>query len=380
MSTSNDGKFYILNPLLDEITNGNVRGKVVGIQYSPELGLFFLSQRGRGKLFRFNWISSGLSNEPEYVVDIPGGSLSPLLKGDLNGSGKEDLVFVSDDGYLCAYDAETGKSLQGFPATFGNPEYYCTSPVIGDIDDDGRNEVIFTASESLFVFTDEGIRENNFPIYLGDDVLSSPLLADLDGISATLEILIGTADGYLQAYDYRGIRLPQYKIATETNISLAIKDIDNDGEEELLALSYEGVIYVYSMSAFGRVNSSAGWQMWGKDAVHSFTFNPTILPAEPSEAKIIKRFYAYPNPATNRAFFRVELNKAAELSLKVYDIEGRIIYAPAQVMKSTAGIYEFAYDIGELPASVLLGQIEATSANKENKELKMTKLGIVKEE
>ena len=378
VQVSSEGNYYILSKELEVIKQGDLRGEVVGIQYNENSdALFFLVQRGRGKLYKFNW----MSDQPSYTVDLPAGELSPLLAGDLNGNGREDLVFISSEGYVFAYDALTGNALPGFPATFPEPLSYCSTPIVGDMDGDGRNEIIFTAYDKIYAFNDEGYPKNNFEIRTRDIMLASPILTDLqyDSDRVNNSVLVGTIDGYLQAYKNDSNRLPEYKIATGTTIDIAVSDLNSNGREELISLTYEGILYTYTTSFLGRVNSSKGWQMWGKDSEHSFKFDPTVLPSQPLTEKIIRKFYNYPNPTKDRTNIRVELNSAGSFYLFIYDLEGRELFKSQEISKSNAGVYELDYDVSDLPASVLLGKIEVTNQSGKTEE-QIIKIAVIKED
>ncbi len=61
------------------------------------------------------------------------------------GSGHEDVVAVSSGGSLHAWNPRTGAELSGFPKTTGH--WMLGTPAVGDMDDDGREELVATSRD-----------------------------------------------------------------------------------------------------------------------------------------------------------------------------------------------------------------------------------------
>ena len=55
---------------------------------------------------------------------------SPALS-DLNGDGKEDIIFGCSDGDIYAIDGGTGTDLEGWPVRTGS--WVHSSPAVGDV-------------------------------------------------------------------------------------------------------------------------------------------------------------------------------------------------------------------------------------------------------
>jgi hypothetical protein len=91
---------------------------------------------------------------------------SPIIAG----TGPSAAVIVgSDDGFVYAWDAE-GRSVDGFPIDFGQP--ISTSPAIGDIDGDGRQELVVLGRSgrlSAYSVTGFGGAVDSWPQMLCDE-------------------------------------------------------------------------------------------------------------------------------------------------------------------------------------------------------------------
>ena len=126
-----------------------------------------------------------------------------------------------------------------------------SSPAIGDIDGDGRAEAIVGTGvfygrdalvpDSMRVFAwhlDDGSPVRGWPVTVRAEVWGSPSLGDLDG-DAVDEVVFGARDGYVRAYRGNGLLL--WKVMPNTRhegggeliSSPVIADLDGDGANDV---------------------------------------------------------------------------------------------------------------------------------------------------
>ncbi|HYC00616.1 MAG TPA: FG-GAP-like repeat-containing protein [Candidatus Limnocylindrales bacterium] len=119
---------------------------------------------------------------------------------------------------------------------------------------------------TIFVHHDEDLKAG-FPVAIGDGA-SSPAIADLDGDGAR-EIVVATSDGYVHALRADGSELPGWPVTADPlplNIgsagfasgaisapvygpilaSVAIGDLDGDGQLDVVAADLEGKLYAWN--------------------------------------------------------------------------------------------------------------------------------------
>lgn len=211
-----------------------------------------------------------LANANDPGAPSASGESSPKLV-DLDGDGKDEIVFGTGDGYLHAMKADFSE-LAGFPvplarsrlianhpnAVVDDPgkraawQEIIATPAVGDVDGDGKPEIVVgTTDGTLHAIRLDGSELSGFPVELGDATLpsevpdgvggfkkagqwvkqaaadgghelqqldevergffASPVLADLDG-DGKLDIIQAGLDGYMHAWSYRGTELPGFPV------------------------------------------------------------------------------------------------------------------------------------------------------------------------
>ncbi len=213
----------------------------------------------------------------------PGGESQPVF-ADLQGNGKQDLIFGDSDGRVHAVDGN-GHELWGFPVytdrtevTRGhwgvNPghEPIFTNLAVGDLDHDGRQWIVGTSSTGrVYVWDSHGHRRPGWPKTLDTGVTKPPIprpadpytrlpitgatappvLGDLDG-DGKLEIIQSGWDGRIHAWRPNGQDAPGFPVEVtlppgttppsglnlindhKLDLPPALAQLDNDPEPELV--------------------------------------------------------------------------------------------------------------------------------------------------
>jgi len=108
------------------------------------------------------------------------------------------------------------------------------------------------------------VRETRAP------VVSSPAVADLDG-NGTVEVAVGSLDGYLYLLDARLTTLPGWPKYSAGGFhgSPAVTDLDGDGELEVLASAEAGTLYAWNSdgSAVPGWPVELGYRSWASPTV-----------------------------------------------------------------------------------------------------------------
>lgn len=190
--------------------------------------------------------------------------------GDIDGDGDLEIVVAGIDRRIHAWH-HTGQVVNGWPIyrydADGNDvgdaltRGGLSSPALGDIDRDGRLEVVVATMSppwdrsqpvssinpnynyaTIWAFNGDSTVVPGFPIVTEQIVTSSPALGDIDN-DGFLEIVVGTGGNTLpgrqnivSAYNHDGTLLPNWPIETQGIMpaSPSLADIDQDGALEVI--------------------------------------------------------------------------------------------------------------------------------------------------
>lgn len=199
---------------------------------------------------RSGWSSAKLHGAPLYTgsPDFPP-SMYPAL-GDLDADGKLEIVIAMADGYTRAY-RENGTLMWQY--NFANGKVlYGSEPVIGDITGDGFPEIIF----GTYSPDKNNGSANNAVRMIGLDRNGNPL----------------TSLGF-------PLSLPNESSFYGVRAGPTLADLDKNGDLELMAGSWGGVLYVWDLvNAPVSTCRSLAWPTSRHDNWRSGWFNgPSLL-------------------------------------------------------------------------------------------------------
>ncbi|MCP4503423.1 MAG: hypothetical protein GY822_26120 [Deltaproteobacteria bacterium] len=187
--------------------------------------------------------------------------------GDVDGDGRFDVVFGSQDFSIYALDAETLKLKKGFPV---ETEYRIYgAPALGDIDgDDVVDIVVGSADGKVYAVNGKGKALKGWPVKIDGKVHGSPAIADLD-LNGTFEVAIVSDDGKVYVFDKEGKRIRGTPfIANGKNIgSPHVVNFDKRRGPEILVASERGKLHAFSVRTRGKLAAARiPWATYGHDS------------------------------------------------------------------------------------------------------------------
>ena len=255
---------------------------------------------------------------------VTGGDIttSPAV-GDIDNDGRVEIVFGSGtDSKVYAIRSDL-TSAAGFPVGIQLQADVDSSPALADVTNDGYLDVVIGASNgSLFIFRGNGgTIPTGWPVAIKDNagtkiaIRSSPAVADVDG-DGSLDIVVGDQIGRLHGLNAAGQYLPGFPIQTGSLIegAPAVWDIDNDGLTEVIALSYDQKIYCWD-TPWTFNQSKAVWPMFKRNqrntgAVSDEILAVTAVPDEPTRLRPAL-LQNYPNPFFASTLIRYRVPEGA---------------------------------------------------------------------
>ena len=270
---------------------------------------------------------------------------SPVV-ADVDGDGEVEVVVGSYDHKVYCLRGSDG-SLEWSYATGGEVR---SSPAVADVDGDGEMEVVVgSADHEVYCLRgSDGALEWSYAT--GGAVWSSPAVADVDG-DGEMEVVVGSYDSTV--YCVRGSDGAlewKYTNASEVHTPGALADVDGDGKLEFLVPSIHDSI----LRCLNAENGTLAWEIELAGDIHSPFVGDVdgdecieiVVGTHESNAQGYRLFVIDdPYGASGCGVLSLEegsarssldfkllgksvylfLPKATQVSLKAYDISGKLV-------------------------------------------------------
>jgi len=256
--------------------------------------------------------------------------------------------------------------MPGWPVEL--PDAAAGPVAIGDIDGDGYLEVAVVGRDGAPRFLDgaggihPGRRWEGRPEALGA-VSGSPLVADADG-DGDAEVLFPAGGGLYACVDEHGASLQGWPVSVG-RASPADAVVVDSAQERLLFVASESdsSSHLYGLRLAGAGQSRpVFWPMKGFDPERSYSLPFGLLPSVPASGRVIERFFCYPNPCRGRfltAYYKLGEGGRSVL-LELLDQEGRSVFSRRLSGVSSDDAY-LRIDTSSLSSGVYLCRLKVDS-------------------
>jgi hypothetical protein len=368
-TTPGDMHFYrnVGTPQIPQMVLENQMYLTLDFQDDSEVGIADINLDGKADILvhanYISWLKNiGTPTQPifqlqSYNIAGAGFLASTACWGDLNGDGHEDMVVALGWSGNLAFWINNGDTL--------NPQfnYYSTMTIgqlaggqqLADMDGDGDNDMIvhvtsFQFDQYLYYYENRGTPQNfNFvlttPNYQGwaghYGVLS---MLDFDGDEDNDIVAIDSTDAMTY---FENIGTPQAAVFAPPYSPFMIVDSLDDEQCDFCDVDQDGDMDAFFGSILGGIKFYRN--VTGESPVHPDPKRPA--PSYPRISILL-------NPGNSSLVARYSLPVAGPVSLKVYDIAGRLtgtLFYGFQL----PGTYSFSWDAANKAAGVYLVRLEA---------------------
>ncbi len=342
---------------LFEIENGVALPFGGRVTYIIASALYGVTQVGEGLAL----ITGKADNTRLYYVRPNGDTSSYNLEGkytlgpicvDLDRNGLPEEVIATQDGKIKVVTIDTLTNSFAIYKQIDLHNALTANPVAADFDNDGYVDIIVGGRGEIYGLDRNFVSLTDFPITIdrkfpGDDVISAPIVADIDG-DRYQDIIVGMTSGNCYAF---GPELKYGFPVASGGICIGSPVVYKKGNRGGLGfLGVDGWFYSYDASYDSR---HANWPMGGADQQGSFNLPPSKLSPPVASADILpkEKFFCYPNPALDgRTTIRYFLGKDADVTLTMYDLSGKQVDQIKS--RSVEGTTERLWNGASLPTGV----------------------------
>ena len=332
---NSSGKLYIVNhdgsQQLAYSILGFIEGSpaLVDVDGDQDLEIIFnTTTTSGGKLYAIHHNGITMSGFPKELGSMWTG---PAVH-DIDNDGAFDIVCTTYDKEIYAIEVNGGAIKPGFPVTLeGRLDI---SPTVVDVDSDGDYEIAVGSNDGeLYILHHDGTIFAQYDT--GDDIRGGISVCDLNN-DGQLDLLFGGYDDKIHVWDpVANELLPGWPVDLGFNIlsEPLIADLDGDGQVEVLAARKTGKIFVGSTSGLEVIDIKYSaelmdsWSMYRGNMHRTGVYDVSVMSVENNEI-IPKKFYVsqnYPNPFNPSTSFYIDMPEAGNLSVKVFDVNGRMV-------------------------------------------------------
>jgi len=340
-----------------------ILGKDNGALYRYDFG---------GSLTRIDSTSSAIvelariNNDSSFTFINSGNKF--VATGNLLETGSNDILTINNNNEFFINGTKLTSNY--------NISNVITSPVLADINNDGRQEIIFNGDNKIYAINSAGTILENFPVNFNQKITSGISVADINN-DGVYDLLFTSELGDLFAYGTNGKLVQGFpvKAGINSNSTPAIANLNDT--LGILAYGRDGYLYAFKTTTVYNANKVL-WKNFLKDRFHSNYNTQSNYIAPGYTEKLPKdKVYNWPNPVYDgKTFIRYYINgSAGVVSIKILDLSGELITSLPSKNVSNAD-NEVVWDVASVQSGVYYGVIEATVDG--TKETKIIKIAVVK--
>jgi hypothetical protein len=303
-----------------------------------------VAQRGGQKVMAF---SRDLSQKM-FEITTTGAGISSVAAADIDGDGEKDVIVLAGDRLIALN--RTGAYTSGFPVIASGGWSFVGDPLIGDVNGDGRMEILASMnSGNVAAYDNNGRLMSGFPVQLAST-------------GETPMAFFQTAAGNI---GIAGLTKP-----------LSVQVVPQGSGSSTTITGGASVLQALELTKPFRAEYIA-WSQYLKDGRHS-NYDATAGGTNAVSGDFLprSRVYNWPNPvygATTQ--IRYYTPEDAAISIKILDLAGTKI---AELSAASRGGMdgEVAWDVSKIQSGVYLARIEAKGSSRS--EVATIKIAVVK--
>lgn len=277
--------------------------------------------------YRVNSDGSIFNNMPLFSADDKI-TFSPVV---IKQSSSDFLViFGSDDGYLYGISADGSLNF-----SYSTGDKIKSSASILNMN--GVGFIAFGSEDGfLYVIDFEGNDSNGYPVYVGEAIEYSPVIADINNDGVPDIIVVG--ENSVRFYTVEGqIVASPFELTQTITGNPIVSDLDLDGDLEVFIGTN------YNLSGFDKKYSGSiqnYWSMYRGNFFRNGFIDLSTLSSGYSKIDITKDLEnPYPNPFNNKISIPINIDKIGSYEMAIYNIKGECLIKEKYIFNSIGSSY-----------------------------------------
>ncbi|MBI2425988.1 MAG: PQQ-binding-like beta-propeller repeat protein [Candidatus Hydrogenedentes bacterium] len=204
---------------------------IVNLVEDPTPEILILNQSGR------LYCMSGTTGDPIWQYDLPGNvgwGMTAIVATDLDGDGEPEVLAGDEQGHVVCLNRE-GELLWQYDGDHGQ----ALCPAVGKLGKDDTPSILISGTKQALVCLNSKGKEQ-WRVTGGEGLGGSPILCDLDGDGKNE--VVGAQTNHVIATDAGGKALWRYETPRTIDSSIAAADADEDGILEIYAIDLAGTL------------------------------------------------------------------------------------------------------------------------------------------
>lgn len=342
----------------DFVYAGKNNGKI--IKYNAD-GLFVNVDSASGSIQQF---SKSLADTFNFITQ----NNKFIVTGNITSPVSVDVLIVNNNNELI---------LNGNRIVVNyNFSGITNSPVLADINNDGKQEILFSDGDKVFAVNYAGVLLENFPADFNNNITSGISVADVNNDNI-YDVIFVTDNGDLYAYGVNGTVLSGFPVLVgpKTTSTPAIANLNDS--LGIVVLCGDGYLYGFKTGVVYN-GGKVLWKNYLKDQyLSNNNFQTGSVIVNYSGKLPSDKVYNWPNPVyDNQTFIRYYINgSASSVSVKILDLSGELITTLSGTANANAD-NEVKWDVSNVQSGIYYGVVSADIDG--STETEIIKIAVVK--
>lgn len=335
--------------------------------------------KANGSIYRFDPVSSSrIDSVSSPIVQFSKTSADTftyitnpnkyLVVGNITSNSSTDVLTVNNNNQLVL----NGSVMNiNYDITQMN-----TSPILADINSDGKQEIIFSNGDNVYALNSNGVLLDNFPADFNDNVTSGVSVADVNSDNI-YDVIFATSNGDLYAYGVDGNVVSGFPVLIGPNTTSTPALVNLNDTLGIVIAGGDGYLYGFKTNIVYNENKVL-WKNYLKDEyLSNNNFVTGNSPVNISGKLPSDKVYNWPNPVYDgTTFIRYYINgNASSISIKILDLTGELVTTLPGTAFSNAD-NEVKWDVSGIQSGIYYGVVEGDIDG--TSESQIIKIAVVK--